>query len=178
MPPKPCEETIMHASVPDPIVSKLFRGPPKPVRTAWAAVADGRNARFFERRGGMWSELVQLGFEVEYPSSDEWSRDRPGRVHESAGPARHAIEPHHDPREEAKKSVAGRVAAELEDAASADRFDIVFLVAPPRFLGYLRAALGPATRRKVAGALSKDLVDAPLDEILEQLNKHAGGPSV
>jgi protein required for attachment to host cells len=168
----------MTSPVRDPIVTKLFRRAPQGVRTTWAVVADGGRARVFERRAGLWSEIEALAFEADDPPSRDWGRDRPGRTHESADQARHAIEPRSDPHEEAKKATAARIAAGLDAAASAGRFDLVFLVAPPRILGTLRSALGPAARRKVSGSLAKDLVHATVEEIVEQLHRHAAADSV
>lgn len=168
----------MSSTVEDPIVANLFRRPPKSAHTAWAAVADGQTARFFERRGGRWNELDTLSYAVTDPPSRDIGSDRPGRTHESSGTARHAIQPHVDLHEQAKRSFAERVATDLEEAASAGQFDVLFIVAPPRFLGYLRTALGPVARARIAGSIPKDLADAPLDKILEQLHRHAGTHSV
>lgn len=168
----------MSSTISDPIVAKLFRRPPRPIHTAWAALADGRTARFFERRGGRWDELDTLSYDVTDPPSREIGSDRPHRAHRGGGTGRHAIQPHVDPHEEAKRSFAARVAADLEEAASAGQFDVLFIVAPPRFLGHLRLALGPVARARIAGSLAKDLADAPLDKILEQLHRHAGTHSV
>jgi protein required for attachment to host cells len=52
-------------------------------------------------------------------------------------------------------------------------------VAPPAFLGELRAELGPAAGRKLAGSLDRDLVKLPLAEIAEHLDaiaREEGGP--
>ena len=48
----------------------------------------------------------------------------------------------------------------------------LFLMAPPRFLGRLCAALGSASRRALRGTLDKDFCRAPLAEIVPRLHEH------
>lgn len=140
------------------------------INLEWALVADGGRARFFERRlpAGTWRERTEDAVEAANPPSREHGTDRPGRVHESATTARHAVEPRTDPHRAAKTAFATRLATRLEDAAGS--FERLLLVAPPPFLGDLRAALGEATRRKLHGTLDKDLTHAPLADLAGRLD--------
>lgn len=135
----------------------------------WALVADGGRARLFERRlpAGPWRERTEDALAAANPLSREQGTDRPGRVHESATTTRHGIEPRTDPHRAAKTKFAARLATRLEDAATS--FERLLLVAPPSFLGDLRASLGEATRRKLHGTLDKDLTHAPLADVAAQL---------
>jgi protein required for attachment to host cells len=141
-----------------------------PTTMEWALVADGGRARLFERRlpAGPWHERIADAIEAANPPSRELGTDRPGRVQESATTARHAVEPRTDPHRAAKAAFAGRLAARLEATASA--FERLLLVAPPPFLGDLRASLGKVARGKLHGTLDKDLTHAPLAEIAAQLD--------
>lgn len=136
----------------------------------WALVADGGRARLFERRlpFGRWQERTEDSLESLNPPSRERVSDKPGRVHESATAARHAVEPRTDPHRAAKAEFAARLARRLEDATAS--FGRLLLVAPPSFLGDLRASLGAASRRKLHGTLDKDLTHAPLAEVAAQLD--------
>ncbi len=138
-----------------------------------ALVADGQHARVLEREVpfGRWSERESES--IRNRPSHERGTERPGRVQESAGSARHAIEPRSDPHREAKRDFAGHLADRLE--AEAARYDRLLLVAPPAFLGDLRAALGDAARAKLRGSLDKDLVKAPVEEIARHLDEVATG---
>jgi protein required for attachment to host cells len=78
------------------------------------------------------------------------------------------VEPRTDPHRAAKAAFAGRLAARLEATASA--FERLLLVAPPPFLGDLRASLGKAARGKLHGTLDKDLTHAPLAAVAAQLD--------
>ncbi|WP_237213451.1 host attachment protein [Falsiroseomonas oryziterrae] len=135
----------------------------------WALVADGGRARLFERHlpAGPWRERTDDELEATNPPSREHGTDRLGRVHESATTARHAVEPRTDPHRAAKTDFATRLATRLEGTASS--FERLLLVAPPSFLGDLRASLGEATRRKLYGTLDKDLTHAPLADVAAQL---------
>lgn len=141
-----------------------------PTDLEWALVADGGRARLFECRlpGGPWRERTEEAIEADNPPSRELGTERPGRVHESATTARHAVEPRTDPHRAAKAAFAARLAARLEGQAAS--FARLLLVAPPPFLGDLRACLGKATRRKLHGTLDKDLTHAPLAEVAAQLD--------
>lgn len=141
-----------------------------PAEIEWALVADAQHARFLQRQVpfGAWSEREAEAIAIHNPRSREQGTDRPGRVHESATTARHAVEPRTDPHREAKRAFARRLAERLE--AEAAGYARLMLVAPPAFLGDLRAELGDATRRKVTASLDRDLVHAPLAEIAAHLD--------
>jgi protein required for attachment to host cells len=139
----------------------------------WALVADAQRARILERpsAGGPWTERAEEELRLDNPPSREQGSDRPGRVRESVGAARHAVEPRQDPHQAAKQAFARRLAARLETAATEGRYARLMLVAPPAFLGWLREALGDGTRPLVQGSLDKDLVHAHLAEIAARLDE-------
>lgn len=152
----------------------------KQTEIAWALVADAQRARILERRipGAGWSERVEQALEISNPRSHERGSERPGRSHESAGAARHAIEPRSDPHREAKRAFARELAGRLEVAATGGDYAQLLLVAPPAFLGDLRAALGQEAARRLRGSLDKDLTHAPLADIaahLDDIRREAPG---
>lgn len=140
-----------------------------PANTEWMLVADAGRARLFERHlpAGPWRERTEDAAEAVNPRSREQGTDRPGRVHESATTARHAVEPRTDPHRAAKAQFARLLATRLEKAAAG--YERLLLVAPPSFLGDLRASLGDAARRKLRGTLDKDLTHAPIEEVAAQI---------
>jgi protein required for attachment to host cells len=134
-------------------------------------VADAQHARIFEaRRGNLtWVERAEEALAEANPASHDQGSERPGRVHESMGAARHAIEPRQDPHRAAKAGFARHLAARLDEAAGGARYAHLLLVAPPAFLGDLRAALGDASRRLLRGSLNKDLTHLSAAEIASHL---------
>lgn len=137
----------------------------------WALVADAERARILERpsHGAPWAEREAAEFAAPNPPSHQHGSDRPGRVRESVGTARHAMEPRQDPHDAAKLAFARHVADRLEAAATAGQFAHLLIVAPPAFLGQLRQALGDATRPRVIGSLNKDLAHETLREVVAHL---------
>ncbi|MFG1403423.1 host attachment protein [Xanthobacter sediminis] len=94
--------------------------------------------------------------------------DRPGRVHESAGVSRSAVEIT-DIHTAEEAAFLRRLAERLEALAAAGEVRRLLLVAPPKALGVLRDALGPQARAVVEGEVAKDLVKLPVDEITRRI---------
>ena len=142
-----------------------------PAETQWALVADAQHARIFEarRHGAAWVERSEEALDEINPASHDQGSERPGRVRESMGTVRHAIEPRLDLHRAAKAAFARRLAARLDEAATGALYAQLLLVAPPAFLGDLRAALGDAARQKLRGSLNKDLTHLPLAELAPHL---------
>lgn len=143
-----------------------------PNTVEWALEADARHARILERHGGAaWAERPDTMSAPDNPASHEHGTERPGRVHESHGSARHAIELRQDPHRAAEASFARHLANELEKAAATGRYDSLLLVAPPVFLGDLRKVLGAATLQRLRGSLDKDIAQASLPLIVSDLDE-------
>ena len=142
--------------------------PTKPA-TTWVLVADGAKARLLERIGvdaplTPASDKCFSEPEARTPTRDIGA-DRPGRVHESADTARHAMAPRVDWHRYAKEQFAKSVAGALEQAALAKKYEALILVAPPQALGDLRSALGQHAKALVAGEIAKDLTNLPDHEL-------------
>ena len=137
----------------------------------WVAVVDGARGRIF-MRAGRKSPLVPVTSEENKPSTmptRELGTDRPGRVHDSADVGRHAMEPRVDWHRFEKTRFAEKMAAILNKGRADGDFDKLVLVAPPRTLGDLRAALDRPTRASISAELNKDLTGARADQLAEQL---------
>lgn len=133
--------------------------------TTWFVVADGAKARILARHGGSGalesaSNLCFSEAGARLPTRDVGA-ERPGRVHESADVARHAMEPRVDWHRFAKEQFARGIADALEAAAGRKLYDALVLVAPPRTLGDLRQALGKHASALVTGEIAKDLTNIP-----------------
>lgn len=146
----------------------------QPKKTTWVLVCDGARARIFENTGpGTGLETVTT---AEHPaaraSTRELGTDRPGRSFESAPSVnmRHGMAPKADWHELEKEKFAREIASILDDAAKANRFDRVILVAPPATLGELRKLLGKTAAERVAGDIDKDLTGHPVAEIASQVS--------
>ena len=136
----------------------------------WILVADGARARIFQNGGpgkGLHPALPEE-FRKAVPKTGEMGTDRPGRGHESATAARHAVETTDWHRFE-KEKFAKEMAGILDQAGASGTYDRLILVAPPKTLGDLRNALSPITRKKVTGEIDKDLTAVTQGELPDHL---------
>jgi protein required for attachment to host cells len=143
----------------------------KPTRT-WILVADGGRARILETIGRGKGVHIVSGSEegIENPPSHLQGRERPARVHESVGPARHAVEPRQSPYRALEMLFANQLASMLSENAASQSFDRLVLVAPPKMLGDLRKLVVPSVREKIVAEVDKDLTNVPYGEILSHLD--------
>ena len=137
----------------------------------WYLLADGEHARIVSREDIHHPLKTQRSFEsfTAHQRSSQLGTDQPGRSYESVGGARHAIAPRHDPHRMEEEHFLQFGAQEITDAATRGDYDHVVLVAPPRALGVLRAALG--TKAKVMTELGKDLLKVPDHELAAHLDR-------
>ena len=139
-------------------------------RKTWFVIADGGRARFVERdEQGAYRTISSFVSTELKASSRDLATERPGRVHESATTARHAIEPKTDPKEAAKEDFVRYVADQVQ--SEQENFDDLVLVAPPRVLGQLRETLAKSVADAVTWDLAKDLTKVPDHELSEHLSK-------
>jgi len=146
-------------------------------------IADQAEARFYDAIG-FGRPLIPAG-SLMNPAGrlheQDLVSDRPGRVFERAADphrrrgasARHASGPEHVARRHSVEVLTRRIAAELERAWRAQRFDSLVVVAGARLMGQLRAALPAAVRAKIATSVLKDIVHHPAEDILSYLPRHA-----
>jgi len=136
----------------------------------WVVVGDGSRARLFRVGPRRDWELIR---ELEHPQTRAKAKDivtdRQGRVKQSASPMRsamqltkplHAIEAEH---------FAHSVARVLESGLADNAYERVALVAPPHFLGLLRATIAPTVAKRVELTLDKDFTALKPDELAERI---------
>ena len=132
--------------------------------TTWILIAHRGGARVYAQRGRRRDlELIE---EFEHPEgrlkNREIDSDRPGRSFDSRGVGRHAYDKEQEPTEHVAERFARQLATLLDQGRMREHYARLVLVAEPRFLGNLRAALNPATAALVTATIDKDLggVDA------------------
>ena len=139
----------------------------------WIVIADGVKARIVANEGAGKGLAPVPGHAMStapHAERDGYS-DRPGRVQESSGASRHAIQSRFDWHRFEKQQFAKRVAEMLDAESGKGAFDRLVLVAPPRTLGDLRGALAAATRAKVTGEIDKDLTHLTDHDLPGHLDK-------
>jgi protein required for attachment to host cells len=142
----------------------------KPLRT-YILVADGARAHLLlsEGRGKPLAEVPGSDVRQDLKPDHELSAERPGRVHESANVARHAIE-RDDLHRREKERFAQSLADELDKRLANREYDRLVIAAAPETLGVIRAALSDKVRAVVLAEVAKDLTKVPNP----QLRPHLG----
>jgi protein required for attachment to host cells len=146
----------------------------KPLRT-WIVAADGAHAKFLDfagRKSGARTVAGHIYAQQAKPTRD-LGRDRPARVAESKGPARHAIEPRVDLHERQEEIFLQMVVRRLLEAFDADAFDNLVLIAPPKALGILRKLLPDRIKSKVTSEIDNDYAQHADNEIARLVIEHA-----
>lgn len=137
----------------------------------WIVAADAARARIFTIDGSNapLRALEQLVSPMAKLHNRDFNADRPGRVYDSHGEGRHAVGTHNSPKEQDAIRFAGEVVDFLEKGRTAEKFDRLFVVAEPHFLGLLRQAMKPALAQMVAVEINKDLSKASEQTIRDHL---------
>jgi protein required for attachment to host cells len=138
----------------------------------WVVVCDGRKALFLENQGDeKFPNLrVRETYEHDDAKTSDHGTDRPGRVHESAGPGRSAVE-QTDWHDQAEQEFLKRIAARLDEAIGKSETGALIIVAAPRALGVLRPAYSQAVAAAIAAEIDKDMVNMPVYEIEKRLTQ-------
>ncbi len=133
-------------------------------------IADGANARFLRQtpHDTLHQDRVFEAGAAHQRASD-LRTDGPGASFHTGSSAHHAIAPKHDPKELEKEKFAAFVAGEIDAAVGAQSWDALVVVAPAHTMAVLRERLGPAAKAILAGAVEKDLVKTPTDELVSHL---------
>lgn len=129
----------------------------------WYVVTDGGRARILKKREAQDAFDTQREFLSPdiHRHTHELGMERPGRSHESANAAHHALQPREDLHRAEKRNFVYGVAKELNEANARGEFDRLILVAPAHALGELNNALDAPTQQKIAARLQKDLTNVP-----------------
>lgn len=140
--------------------------------STWILVSDAADARIFATfdRG---RAIVHIR-EIQHPrgrlKDSDLMADKPGRIHMRAAPQMvTALSVHTAAVETEARAFAHRLADDLHNAHRRGQFDSLLMVAPPHFLGLLRAELDPILNRAVIGTVHKDLTPMADKEMRQHL---------
>jgi len=144
-----------------------------PARPIWFVIADAARAEaLIKRRAETGYDTVRTWENPDVHRRDaELGADKPGRAFDSLGPQRSAMEPRETPKEAAKKDFARDLLADLEGAVASGEAEAIVLVAPPKFLGELRAMMPASLSHKVREEVAKDYTQLPRAELFARLDE-------
>ncbi len=142
--------------------------------TIWVLAADAARARIFsaESSHGGLKEVADLVHPQSRVHARDAASDEPGTTFDRVGQGQHAMGNEVDPKNEEAIRFAKEVATKLDAGRTARQFEKLYVVASPKFLGALRAALSEPTRKLVAAEIDKNLVAHGIEEIRAQLPTH------
>ncbi len=137
----------------------------------WVVVADASRARVFsaERRNGGLQEVGDYMHPASRVKGRDLETDGPGRAFDSHGQGRHAMGKEHDVHEHEAEVFAHELGETINAAATANEFEKLYLVAPPKFMGLLRDNLDKNAKSRVVEEITKDLVSHDRDAIRKSL---------
>jgi protein required for attachment to host cells len=140
----------------------------------WVMVADAAHAQIY-KTDLMFTELEPVDSRI-HPQSRVKAKelvagDR-GSNRAYAGAVHSAYERHTDPHRGAQDAFAKELGEWLGVGRQEQRYERLVLIAPPAFLGRLRAQLDAETERAVVGTLAHDWVEVAPRELAQRLRRH------
>ena len=138
---------------------------------SWVLAADSSYAKILQADNRA-TPLV-LVEELEHPEArlknGEFYSDDAGRSFDSKGRGRHAMEPEVDAKSEEARHFARALCEKLRQAAQEGRYDKLYVIAAPAFLGILRDCQDENLKSRVAGEIPKDVARQTPEEIRSKL---------
>jgi protein required for attachment to host cells len=128
------------------------------IQPTWIVVANGHRARILvsDARSRRWTPYAGLEHPQSRAKVHELVTDDRGRARQSATGARPAMEPEHSPKEVEMDRFAHLIAKFLEHGLDTHQYAAVTIIAPPKFLGRLRARLSDRVADRVSSVVEKD----------------------
>lgn len=143
--------------------------------TTRVVLADQAEARFYdvEPIGGALRCVGEMSDPKAHLHDRDFKSDRPGRVfdhapdgvHRRGSVAHHSTGGEETPRRHEALAFASRIIHSLDAARNAHEFERLVLIAGPRFIGMLRAAMSKPLADLVVVEIVKDLMHETEDEI-------------
>lgn len=132
----------------------------------WVVIADGRKMLLLENRGD--DDIMDLHMldwrKQDNPSTRDQGANRPGRMQDTGARQKSAVQ-QTDWHQQAEDRFAHEVAGDINEAALANRFRHMVLVAPPKALAEIRPHLHKQARARIDAEIAKELTQHPLHEI-------------
>lgn len=139
--------------------------------TTWILTANRSSASLFESDWpGKSMRRIQ---DIPHPQGRMQNRDidtdKPGRSFDSFGQGRHSMSTKQEPTEHIAQQFALDLAELLNKGRLTHAYDKLVLMAEPKFLGILRAALDKNTASLVVQTVNKELLDVKEEDLAEYL---------
>ena len=139
--------------------------------TTWILSANRSSASLFESDwpGNSMRRIQDIPHPQGRMQNKDIDTDKPGRVFDSFGEGRHSTSPKQEPTEHIAQQFALDLAELLNKGRLTNAYNKLVLIAEPKFLGILRAALDKNTASLVVQSVNKELLDVKEEDLAEYL---------
>jgi protein required for attachment to host cells len=140
--------------------------------STWILIADASRARLFSTAGKQqpWSLVREFSHPESAAKVSDIMADKAGRVQQRvASGTRSGMEAPTSPKETEARRFAHELATELQRSHGRNSYARLVLVAPPQFLGLLRAELSAPVMKCVVSTVDKDLTQVNDRELPQRL---------
>ena len=135
--------------------------------TTWILSANRSNASLFESDwpGKSMRRLQDISHSKGRLQNKDINTDKPGRSFDSMGQGRHSMGSDQDPIDHVAQQYASELAELLNKGRLSNAYEKLVLIAEPKFLGILRAALDKNTALLVVQSVNKELLDLKEEDV-------------
>ena len=139
--------------------------------TTWILSANRSNASLFESDwpGKSMRRLQDISHPKGRLQNKDINTDKPGRSFDSMGQGRHSMGSDQDPIDHVAQQYASQLAELLNKGRLSNAYEKLVLIAEPKFLGILRAALDKNTALLVVKSINKELLDVKEEDLEKYL---------
>ena len=139
--------------------------------TTWILIANRSSASLFESDwpGKSMRRVQDIAHPKGRMQNKDIDADKPGRSFDSSGKGRHAMSTEQEPTEHIAQQFALDLAELLNKGRVTHAYDKLVLMAEPKFLGVLRAALDKNTAALVVQTVNKELLSVKEEDLAEYL---------
>jgi len=139
--------------------------------TAWVVVADTAHARIFsaEQPNSELKEIETLVHPEARLHEGDMVSDSPGRERNASGAGSHDVGHTSDAKQETAMRFAEQVTGVIENGLIAGRFNKLYIIAAPAFLGIMRKHYSSATSQSITAEINKNLTTHSANEIRQYL---------
>jgi protein required for attachment to host cells len=138
------------------------------MRTTWILIADSSRARIFEKKEHEkhLEEVEDFVDSEGRATSKELRTDGRGRFYgKGERDQGHTAEPAVSAVEHENDMFAHTLTRYLDDARKENRYNRLYLIAPPKFLGLIRGSLDNEVKKMVQAELQKDISTFTAQEV-------------
>ena len=135
--------------------------------TTWILSANRSNASLFESNwpGKSMRRLQDIPHPKGRLQNKDINTDKPGRSFDSMGQGRHSMGSDQEPIDHVAQQYASVLAELLNKGRLTNAYEKLVLIAEPKFLGILRAALDKNTALLVVQSVNKELLDLKEEDV-------------